>query len=368
MVAVNALDLIIKPTVACNFKCTFCSSTHLSEDPKDVLDLKQIEQFIKRFPETNTIIVNGGDPLMMPPEYYWEMIALLDRLDSDASISFTSNLWPFYKKPELWEDLFRHERLGVTTSFQYGDKRLKGDGTVFTEQDFLNVSELFLERVGYRPDFIAVIDKDNEDTVIDTVKLARDLGIEAKVNHVLASGPEVNNRGIIMGSANNFFTQADIYEHYVKIHDAGLMQWEYNTKQMAKKLKGQGTTCPLARNCDSGIRALQPGGDYYSCGAFGDDGAYPIDFEREMAGEFFTPLQYDPDIATMKESCYVCPMFNICNGCKKTIADTKRMGLVEHHCKKMKGLAERIIEINDMTEHLTPTPYVDESVQLIAKG
>lgn len=362
------MDLIVKPTVKCNFRCTFCSSTQLSEDPTDIVELKDIERFIVRYPETRTIIVNGGDPLMMPPEYYWEMIAILDRLDSAASISFTTNLWPFYKKPELWEELFRHERLGITTSFQYGEKRIKGDGTVFTEEDFRNVSDLFLERVGYRPDFIAVVDKDNADRVLDMVKLAKEMGVEAKINHVVASGPEVNNRGIVMGSANNFFTQADIYKHYVEIHEAGLMQWEYNTKQMAVALQGAQTTCPLARTCDSGIRTLQPGGGYYSCGAFGDDGEHPIDFEKEMAGEFFTPLQTLFELDTMKEACYSCPMFTICNGCRKTISDTKRMGLVEHHCKTMKSIAPTIIEINGMTGHLVPTPYIDESIPLIARG
>jgi radical SAM protein with 4Fe4S-binding SPASM domain len=362
------MNLIIKPTVNCNFKCTFCSSTKLSEEAKDIVELVDIESFLHRFPETSTIIVNGGDPLMMPPQYYWDIIAILDRLGMDTTLAFTTNLWAFYKKPEMWTDLFKHERVGVTTSFQYGDKRLKGDGEVFTDQDFLKISNLFLERVGYRPDFIAVIDQDNVDTVMRTVKMARYLGIEAKINYVSASGPEVNNRGVVMGSYNNFYTQADMYEQYLEIHDAGLGEFEYNTKQMVRRLKHGNTTCPLSRNCDSGIRALQPGQNYYSCGSFGDDNEHPIDFQREMAGEFFTPLQQVAELDSMKQACYECPMFSICNGCRKTIADTKRFGLTEYHCKKMKSLAPRIIEANGLTGLIEPTPYVDESVQIIARG
>jgi L-lysine 2,3-aminomutase len=67
------MDLIIKPTEKCNFKCTFCSSTNITDDHSSLLDLKYIYRFLKRFPETNTIIVNGGDPLMVQPEYYWEL-------------------------------------------------------------------------------------------------------------------------------------------------------------------------------------------------------------------------------------------------------------------------------------------------------
>lgn len=359
------MDLILKPTVKCNFKCTFCSSTHLSDDANDIVPLSEIETFLKRFPETNTIIVNGGDPLMMPVQYYWDMIELLDRVGSDAFISFTTNLWPFYKNPKKWAPLFNHERMGITTSFQYGDKRLKGDGTPLTEAEFVAMSDAMLEHVGYRPQFIAVIDDSNVDTVLDTVRLAQRLDVECKVNYAVSSGPQVNNRGTLMGNAGTMYTQADIYEQYLKIYDAGLMEWEYNTKQMVKRLKHGNTTCPLARNCDEGIRSLQPGQGYYSCGAFGDDGEYPIDFAKEMAGEFFTPLKHQEELHSMKEDCSICPMFAICNGCKKTVTDTKRLGLAEHHCRKMKSLAPRIIELNGLTGLVEPTPYVDESVQLI---
>lgn len=359
------MNLIIKPTVNCNFKCTFCSSTHLSEVAKDIVELADIEAFIKRYPETSTIIVNGGDPLMMPPEYYWEIIKICEKYDCNAVLSFTTNLWAFYKKPEMWSPLFKLDRVGVTTSFQYGDKRLKGDGTVFTEAEFIDVSDLFLKEIGYRPDFIAVIDQDNVDTVLDTVRLAQRLGVEAKVNYVSASGPVVVKKGIAMGSINNFYTQADMYKSYLEIHAAGLMQWEYNTKQMVRRLKHGNTTCPLSRNCDTGIRALQPGQNYFSCGSFGDDNEYPIDFQKEMAGEFFTPLQEAEELDSMKNACYMCPMFAVCNGCRKTIADTKRLGLVEHHCRTMKSLAPQIIELNGLTGILQPTEYVDESVQLI---
>ena len=305
---------------------------------------------------------------MIPPKYYFDIIDILDRHDCLATISLTTNLWGFYKKPSMWVDLFNHPRVGVCTSFQYGNARLKGDLTPFTEEEFWKCSDMMLALVGYRPSFIAVITPDNVNTVMATVDLAKRMGVEAKINHAVASGPTVMYKGVAMGSHETMFTQADIYEHYLTIHDAGLAKHEYNTKQMIKKLRGGNTTCPLSSNCDEGIRSLQPEKGYYSCGAFGDDQQYPIDFDKEMAGEFFTPLQTRHELMSMKESCAICPMFSICNGCKKTISDTKRLGLVEHHCKKMKSLAVRIIEANGMSDLLEPTPYEDESIQLIAKG
>lgn len=362
------VDLILKPSVRCNFRCTFCSSTHISDDHDEIVELEDFERFVVRYPHMRTVILNGGDPLMMRPEYYWKMIEILDKHGCEARLSFTTNLWAFYKKPEMWTELFLHPRVGVGTSFQYGDARLKGDLTPFTEAEFWACSDMMLDKIGYRPSFIAVIDKSNEHTVLQTVELAKKMGVVCKVNYAMASGPEVQFKGVVMGNYNSMFTQADMYRHYLEIYKAGLADWEHNTQQMIRRLKLQNTMCPLNRTCDQGIRSLQPGNTYYSCGSFGDDGLYPIDFDREMSGEFFTPLRDQPELQSMKDACFTCPMFQICNGCRKTVHDTKRLGLTEHHCRTMKSLAPDIIRLNGMEDILEPTPYVDESLPLIARG
>lgn len=323
--------------------------------------MEPIASFLDRYPRTRTIIVNGGDPLMMRPEYYWDILKLLEeRKMHNTILSFTSNLWAFYKKPEMWEALFKHPQVGVSTSFQYGNARLKGDLTPFTEEEFWKISDLFLELVGYRPPFIAVITKENEDTVLKTVELAKKMDVVCKINYAMASGPQKSFKGIKIGNEGSTYMLGDIYEKYIAIADAGLAAWEHNTTQMLTRLKGERTTCPQARDCDAGIRTLQPGGKYYSCGSFGDDGLYPIDFQKEMNGDFFRPLQ-QPELLSLKNACFTCPMFEICNGCKKTIHDLKKLDLVEQHCFKMKTLAPKIIELNNLSDVLTLMPYVNES-------
>lgn len=343
------MELIIKPTEACNFKCTFCSSTHI--DPKKVglLDLEYVYKFLKRFPHTRTIIVNGGDPLMVSPSYYWELIDHLDKHNYPATISFTTNLWPFYVKPDKWVDLFRHPRMGICTSFQFGKGRIKGDYSVFTVDDFWKVSDKMLELVGYRPDFISVMTDEDEDTAIDNVLLAKEMGVVCKLNYAMASG--------VQGST---YRLSKIYKTYIKIYEMGLAEYEDNTQQMMVRLKGHSTICPQNRRCDETIRSMNPGGDYYSCGSLADDKDYPIDFNREMSGEFFTPLQDAYELQSLKTSCYSCPLFEICNGCHKTIRDMKREGIVEQHCREMKQLGPKILEINGLDPNKV-TPYVDES-------
>lgn len=342
------MDLIVKPTELCNFKCSFCSSSKITfEDNTATLDLNKIFKFLKRFPDTQTIIVNGGDPLMMKPNYYWKIIEFLDKHDLPATISLTTNLYPFLMKPMKWKELFNHPRIGVATSFQYGGGRLKGDYSEFTEEDFWKCSDAMLEHVGYRPSFIAVIVEENEDTHIKTVELAKKMDVVCKVNYAMASG-----------SQSAPYQLSKIYERYIQIWKAGLSDWEHNTQQMMVRLRGESTICPQTRTCDSGIRTLQPEGDYYSCGAFGDDLDKAIDFDYEMSGGFSTPLATDLSLMSLKNACYTCPMFEICNGCKKTIKDLKQHNMVEDHCKHMKTLALDIIKANDIK--LEPTPYIRE--------
>ena len=180
------MELIIKPTELCNFKCTFCSSTQIAKHKSDLLSHDYIFRFLKRYPSTTTIIVNGGDPLMVSPDYYWQIIDYLDEHALPASIALTTNLWPFYKNPQKWKKLFSHERVGITTSFNYGDGRLKGDFSLFTEEDFWKCSDSMLEHIGYRPDFIAVITDDNEK---DAIKI--NFSPDTNLNNSLTNSPGI---------------------------------------------------------------------------------------------------------------------------------------------------------------------------------
>jgi radical SAM protein with 4Fe4S-binding SPASM domain len=331
------MDLIIKPTEACNFKCTFCSSTNIASDKTSILPLNMIETFLKRFPDTGSIIVNGGDPLMVNPKYYWQIIDMLDAMELQTNISMTSNLWSFYKNPEMWTELFNHKRVAVCTSFNYGETRRITKDRVFTEHDFMEISDLFLSKIGYRPDFISVINYDNEDTALDNVRLAQKLNVVCKLNYAMASGDQKDP-----------FILARIYKIYLDIVDQGLTRWEFNTQQMIKRMAKKPTICPQNRSCDSGIRCLQPKGDYYSCGAFGDDKEYTIDFFDEMNSKTIaSPISNDLEIQYIKQDCLVCPMFEICNGCKKTVKDLKRSQLAEIHCEEMKSIAPRIIALRN---------------------
>lgn len=335
------MDLIIKPTQRCNFSCTFCSSTHIakSNKKKDDLSLNNIFLFLKRFPDTNHVIVNGGDPLVMSPEYYLEIIDYIKNNNLKTKLSLITNLWDYYLNPLKWEKVFSTDIVVVGTSFQFGDSRKINKKQVFTEDIFLRIISKFKNDFGYTPGFIAVVSEDNKEYSIKTVELAKNLEVECKLNYAFSSGRE-----------SVCFPIGEMYNIYLDIYEKNLQDYEYNTKQMLKRLRGEETTtCPQNRKCDEGIRNLQPisesGYQYSSCGAFGDDQEYAINFEEEMKGDFFKPLQQAMELQYLKEECLICPNFNICNGCYKTVRDLKKNNLVEKSCEEMKKFRKRAIEL-----------------------
>jgi radical SAM protein with 4Fe4S-binding SPASM domain len=335
-------ELILKINDLCDFDCTFCSSPSLTASGKYAeLDINMIFDYLKRYPETRTIIVNGGDPLMVKPAYYWKLLNHLDENNYQAEVSLTTNLWNYYNNPDKWRDIFRHPKVSICTSFQYGDKRRINKDRVFEEKDFIAISDMFTADFGYRPDFIAVVDDDNLHRAVDMVRLAKYLNVECKLNYANASGRQGEPLPLSF-----------LYEKYIEIYREGLHHWEYNTKQMLDRLQAAPTSCPLLTDCDEHIRVLHPDGKYFTCGSIADDMEYEVDFKEEvlLKGKVQTPLQDDVELHALKEECYSCPMFQICNGCKKHIKDLKRSNKVETHCKKMKTIADDIIKYTESYE------------------
>mgnify|MGYP003691914209 CR=1 FL=1 len=335
------MDLILKPTQRCNFACTYCSSTDIakSNSSKDDLEIGKIFRFLDRYPDTKHIIINGGDPLVMPVVYYEEILSYLKEKEISAKLLFCSNLWDFYRNPQKWLKLFQHERVEIGTSFNFGEEREIRNGKYLTKNLFLEIMYKCKELLGFFPSFVSVMTRKNEKYFLKNIELAKEFGVECKLNFQVMSG-----------SSSESFPIGRAYNRYLDIFEAGLADYEFNTKQLLKRLKGSlDTICPQKRNCDEGIRNLQPlsssGYEYGSCGAFGDDQEYGISFENEMSGGFELPLSNQTEVQYQKEECLSCVNFNICNSCYKTVRDHKKAELVEESCLEMKSFRKRAIEL-----------------------
>ena len=67
------MELIIKPTGLCNFNCEFCSAHGMDiQHPADGHVPHQIRDLIMKL-KPNGLIITGGEPLMVDPQYYYEL-------------------------------------------------------------------------------------------------------------------------------------------------------------------------------------------------------------------------------------------------------------------------------------------------------
>lgn len=298
------MELVIKPTRKCNFKCSFCSSNLI---PNNQLDLNIVKEFLLNN-DVSTIIVNGGDPLMMPVSYYEELIKFLDEHNMKTSISFTTNLWDWYKNPSKWDKLFKNDRLYVCTSFQYGKGRITPEGKDLTEEIFLDMQNKFKEQFGHYLDYISVITSDNEQYALDNVKLAKKLGVHCKLNYAVKSGRQ-----------GTMYPYSKIIHIYNELFDNNLWEYEDNCLNFVKHFSNKGTICPLSNNmCYKNIRCFSPDGTLSMCPALNDDGIHD-----STKYKFF------------KKECLLCEYFKICNGCAKRIKDMQE-DFLDKNCDKLK--------------------------------
>lgn len=317
------MELIIKPTGRCNFNCKFCSAgllkiAHPDEDKIVPDKLRDLITTLK----PRRLIITGGEPLMVEPEYYFNMHEILP-----VDISPTTNLKNFYLNPEKWTPLFKTDWFHPTTSFNYGDSRMWDKDTVYTEKKFIEVVELYSKYVGSPPpSFIAVIDDSNEDTVMDHVYLAKKLGMQVKLNNAVA-----------MGFQETSYQRYKLFRHYLDIVDAGLEEYEWHCSN--RDLGYCPNNIPLF--CSSSIRCcyMDTNGELH-VGSCEDELSMGIEIPKSDICMNLREDSIDPgDFIT--EECSYCELFRLCNGCKINRMIAKRDTM---YCSEMQKLKDRIIK------------------------
>lgn len=304
------MELIIKPTGRCNFNCTFCSAglLNIKHQTKVPEELKKVINTIK----PDGLIFTGGDPLCVNPSYYEEILTL-----GEFNIAFTTNLKDFYFHPEKWENLFKNKRLGIGTSFQYGNDRLWDKNTPYTEEMFIKVMTMFKERIGYVPPFISLINNANEKQALDHLHLAKKLNTKCKLNMTLA-----------LGKSKNFYPLYKMIDIWLKAKELGL------DKYQDTKIQFYNGGCNFNTNlsCKSTIRAFWLSNTneitYSWCEDCGTSGlTLPLDTKKVI------PTKEKLDINTLlSEKCLTCELCNLCNACT-SLRNTNKQ--TKNHCEEM---------------------------------
>lgn len=176
--------LIIKPTTACNFNCTFCSAK-LLDIPLQLTFPICLKEYLLDY-KPNNIIITGGEPLINTKEYFKELIEIMEFIDPNYTISLTSNMVLWYENPEKWDWLFKNPHIGIITSFQYGSDRK--DTNDYSEERFIDLFNKFYERYNLKLNFIYVVNEFNRQYIEKACQLAKKLGCKLKLNQQLPLG------------------------------------------------------------------------------------------------------------------------------------------------------------------------------------
>ena len=315
------IDIIINPTKKCNFCCDFCAASEIPNDEISIEDTIKILEKYQREYGIRTIIINGGDPLMMSTDYYREIIRWIKNVNSEIKpyLSLTSNLWDYYTHRDKWIDIFKEPCVGIMTSFQFGSKRkhmVDGVAKQFSVEEFSKIMESFTKDVGYTPSFISVLDNSNKNTARDTVLLAKEFNTTCKLNKI-----------IISGRNKEYFPRYEYLEILYNImKDQSLSGVELNVENIKNFFNKEPSCCPLGIDCSKGIICVNPDKSIYSCG-------YDADNRKETKNDYYSKF--------IKEECLICSNFLFCNSCRVYIREAKDNDDIENYCKGMKEVIKK---------------------------
>ena len=320
------MDIIINPTNRCNFACQFCAAANLNIGDITSKDaIKLIEPYSKQLGQ---IIINGGDPLMMDPDFYFDLLKYINTLDHYVTISLTTNLWDFYQQPYKWKELFMEKQIGVISSFQYGTKRRLRDSRIFSEQMFRNCVNMFEYVIGYRPNFISVIDYENERLCKATLELAKALGIKCKMNKV-----------VISGRNSDYYPRYRMFEKYIELYKEGLGEYEMNYDLLKNYFNHLPTYCPIDRGCYNKLRVINPNGSMSTCSYTAEEHISDYDLKCNPVNKI--AKKYN----TITDKCLSCENCNLCNSCRVYIKEVKDNKDETNYCANMKKIMPQLREV-----------------------
>ena len=333
------MQLIVKVTGRCNFKCSFCSANLLGKHVD--LPLSKLISFVTQYQDKVTSIVfEGGDPLCVDPEYYSQFFKWKDSNPtlSKTQVSITTNLWDFYKHPDKWIELFNRNDVEVGTSFQYGDGRRLSASKIYTEDVFIDVYNKFVSMFNKHLGFIAVINNDNEHTIEQTALLAKRLDTVCKINPQFYSG-----------RSSSFYRWDQMMLNYALLFEKQLDQYEINCQMIRSIISGQPSDvgCPFhSRSCVNDFRTINPSGEIESCCIvqnattnIKDKDSSIVRFYRNSNIQQFKPHR---DIADIK--CLTCGCFRWCNNCRIKILEYKHY----HDCAYCRNIQTAINKITKL--------------------
>lgn len=305
-VVMDNLSLLIKPTHKCNLNCWYCYNRQY--EIKDDMTLELVERaahFAKNSAKHVIWTWHGGEPLLMPIEFYIEAERILRKYDiNDVAIQSNGTLLDklFIEKFKKWKWRFSMSFDGLSNDLSRGHT-----------QKILNSLQLYKE--SYHPiGIIKVVNQKNLHTLHEDYNYVK---------------PYVNafDFNLIFKTDKATSLSDDYINQYLEQYTLLLNKWINDPNPIMIRnfgkfldyfLDNDGYLCSYRGGCFNHYLCVDPTGDLYPC-----DSWVPKEFcygnikefenmDEIKRGKVFTKIK---EVSKERmDYCKNCEIFSLCNG------------------------------------------------------
>ena len=324
----TTMIFIIKPTLACNFRCKYC---YLSAESKvtTYMDLEFAKRILLEIKEQYNshqkleILWHGGEPLLWGIENYRIIFEFIDKEFTDVRhvISMQTNLSLI---TDEFIDLFLKYNVSVGISLD-GPQNINDSERVFpngrgTFNTVLSKLRHCKER-GLHMGCIIVATKKHIGRIPELYNFMCDNGINFKMNPLFISGEAKRNESELGLTIDEYVTMTTelfdlwFYDKKNKINNSKFI--DIASGLLTRKM----SLCSLGENCQEHVICVAPNGDVLPCGRFCDSELMHFSYGNLHNEHYCDVLKRIKESKAYKRAdfiknsnCSKCKYFNICHG------------------------------------------------------
>ena len=176
------INLLVKPTNQCNLRCKYCFHEKYGYGKK-ILEIDKLKKFVDMLTpvyKSINIVWHGGEPLMVPLDFYEEAYDFIDKKDAEFSFSIQTN--GTLITPKI-VDFFKKRNTNFGLSFDGQDNEYTRSHT----SEIIDNIKL-LQANQFRPGAILVVTKRNVNQLVEEYNYFDSLGMGVKFNPMFIEG------------------------------------------------------------------------------------------------------------------------------------------------------------------------------------
>lgn len=351
----KSVSLIIRVTDICNLNCAYCySSANTSKDIISISLVEKIFQSIANFNDSKThIIWHGGEPLLAGLQFYEKVVDIQKSFEGHEftnSIQTNGTLLN-----DNFIDLFKENNFKIGISLD-GIERTHDLNRLYknSQSTFSVVFENLIksQKKGILNGIICVLNKNTVNEINEIYRFMKENEVSFHVNPQIDLGN---------GYINNYLS-LDV-ESLNKIMIQLFDLWYFDTKhplitiEPFKSMISQfvfvesdnqySTTCFFTSNCLKYFMSINPRGDVFPCGRFGDNFEFLLGNINENSIESMqnnSVSQLFNDRLSYLDKCCKCKYFQFClGGCpNNSLISYGNINKEDNFCRLHFGLFEHI--------------------------